>query len=81
MVRKQGRDQAVMKTLRIIRKWMKGLFNLCLTIILIGICVYIDARYIEPKLLWVKEEQITTHKLSSETSLKVVLFSALRRIL
>ncbi|MEE1071175.1 MAG: metallophosphoesterase [Cellulosilyticum sp.] len=56
-------------------KLMKGIFNLILTIILIGVCIYIDARYIEPKLIWVKEETITTEKISSNTKLKVVLFN------
>ena len=42
---------------------MKGIFNLILTIILIGVCIYIDARYIEPKLIWVKEETITTENI------------------
>ena len=43
-------------------KLMKGIFNLILTIILIGVCIYIDARYIEPKLIWAKEETIITEK-------------------
>ena len=56
-------------------KLIKGMINLILTLILIGVCIYIDARYIEPKLLWVKEEQVITQKLSSNTQLKVVLFN------
>ena len=56
-------------------KLMKGIFNLILTIILIGVCIYIDARYIEPKLIWAKEETIITEKISVNTQLKVVLFN------
>ena len=42
---------------------------------LIVICTYIDARYIEPRMIWIKEETIETHKLSSETKLRVALFN------
>ena len=56
-------------------KLMKGIFNLILTIILIGVCIYIDARYIEPKLIWAKEETIITEKISVNTQLKVGLFN------
>ncbi len=45
------------------------------TIALIGLCVFVDARYIEPKLLKVKEQRITTHKLTLEEPLKIVQFS------
>lgn len=45
------------------------------TIILIGICAYIDARYIEPKLLIVKEQSIVTDKLVLSKPLRVVQFS------
>lgn len=45
------------------------------TLMLIIICVYVDAHYIEPKLLIVKEEKIETHKLSQVSSAKVVLFN------
>lgn len=45
------------------------------TVALIGLCVFVDARYIEPKLLKVKEQRITTHKLTLEEPLKVVQFS------
>lgn len=46
-----------------------------MTILLIGVGVYIDARYIEPKLLKVKEETIQTNKWGSSSQLKVVLFN------
>ena len=56
-------------------KLIKGIFSIGLTLGLIGIAIYIDARYIEPKLLWEKEETLQTSKLSHTTKLKVVLFS------
>lgn len=45
------------------------------TILLIGVCVFIEARYIEPKLLKVKEQEIITSKLTLNKPLKIVQFS------
>lgn len=61
--------------LRAIVKIIKTLIGVIFTIILIGICAYVDARYIEPKLLTVKEQEITTDKLSLTQPLRVVHFS------
>lgn len=54
---------------------IKTLFRLFFTLLLIGIGLYIDARFIEPKLLFVKEQPISTDKWSSEVSLQIALFS------
>ncbi|MBP3887446.1 MAG: metallophosphoesterase [Cellulosilyticum sp.] len=65
----------MIKIFRWIGRLLKGIVNLCLTLILIVVCIYVDARYIEPKLLWVKEEQVATGKLAAGTQVKVVLFN------
>lgn len=49
--------------------------EIIVTLGLIGICVFIEARYIEPKLLTVKEQKITTNQLTLEKPLRVVQFS------
>lgn len=54
---------------------MRRIFSFLVSLILIGVCLFIDARYIEPKLLTLKEETIETSKLSPNTELKVVLFN------
>ena len=46
-----------------------------LTLLLIGICIFTDVRYIEPKLLTVKEQEIITNKLILKEPLKFVQFS------
>lgn len=60
---------------RILWRIIKGILGVIFTIILIGVCVFIDARYIEPKLLTVKEQEIMTSKLRLSKPLKVVQFS------
>lgn len=54
---------------------IKGMLGVIFTIILLGICAFVDARYIEPKLLMVKEQEIITSKLTLNTPLKIVQFS------
>lgn len=65
--------------MRAIFRWLgkliRAVFSLFFTFILIGVGIYIDARYIEPKLLCVKEEAVTTSKWADNTSVKVVLFN------
>lgn len=58
-----------------ILKLTKLILEVIFTLILIGICVFVDARYIEPKLLVVKEQKIVTKKLTQEEPLRVVQFS------
>lgn len=58
-----------------LRKLIGGIMGLCFTLMLIVICLYVDARYIEPKLLFVKEETIETNKLDETNKVKVVLFN------
>lgn len=60
---------------RAVGKLIKTILGVIFTIILIGICIYIDARYIEPKLLVVKEQKIVTSKLMLNEPLRVVQFS------
>ena len=60
---------------QIVGRLMKVMVEVIFTIALIGLCVFVDARYIEPKLLKVKEQRITTHKLTLEEPLKIVQFS------
>lgn len=54
---------------------MKKLINLGLILALIGTGVYIDARYIEPKVIDIKRMNIETETLSKGTQLKIALFS------
>lgn len=54
---------------------IKGIFRIIFTLILIGLGIFIDARYIEPKLLTVKEQEIITNKLILKEPLKIVQFS------
>jgi len=49
--------------------------RLGITIILIAACIFVDARYIEPKLMITKEEKLSTNKLVSASQLKIVQFS------
>ncbi|MBE6024656.1 MAG: metallophosphoesterase [Cellulosilyticum sp.] len=56
-------------------KFIRFIFRLGFTLALIIICVYVDARYIEPKVIWIKEEVIPTEKLSNGSKMKVVLFN------
>ncbi len=60
---------------QIVGRLIKVMVEVIFTIALIGLCVFVDARYIEPKLLKVKEQRITTHKLTLEEPLKIVQFS------
>lgn len=60
---------------KIVSRLIKVIVEVIFTIILIGICIFVDARYIEPKLLIVKEQRITTNKLTLEEPLRVVQFS------
>lgn len=54
---------------------MKKLINLGLILVLMGTGVYIDARYIEPKVVDIKKIKIETKALSEKTHLKIALFS------
>ena len=45
------------------------------TLLLIGCCLWVDARYIEPKRLIVKQETVQTNKLTSDVKLNIVLFN------
>lgn len=60
---------------QIVGRLIKVMVEVIFTIALIGLCVFVDARYIEPKLLKVKEQRIITHKLTLEEPLKIVQFS------
>lgn len=54
---------------------IKLLFRLAVTLGLIAVCIYIDARYIEPKLLKNEKVTITTDKIKLDSPLKIVQFS------
>lgn len=54
---------------------IKLLFRLAVTLGLIAVCVYIDARYIEPKLLKCEKVTITTDKIKLDQPLKIIQFS------
>lgn len=54
---------------------LKKLVNLGLILALLGTGVYIDARYIEPKVVDLKKIKIETGALSKDTRLKMVLFN------
>lgn len=58
-----------------ISKLIRFALRLCLTAILVAACIFVDARYIEPKLLKTNEISLETEKLSKNTTLKVVQFS------
>ena len=60
---------------RVLWKIIKGILGVIVTIILLGVCAFIDARYIEPKLLTVKNQEVITHKLTLDAPLKIVQFS------
>lgn len=61
---------------------MKGIFSIIrfflglgVTLVLIMACLFVDARFIEPKLLTTDKISIKTHQLASENKLKIVQFS------
>lgn len=60
---------------RILWRIIKGVVGMIFTFILLGVCIFIDARYIEPKLLMVKKQEIITSKLALNEPLKIVQFS------
>ena len=60
---------------RVIGRIIKGMLGVGFTIILLGIGIFIYARFIEPQLLTVKEQEMITHKLTLNTPLKIVQFS------
>ena len=59
----------------VLRRIIRGVLGVIFTIILLAVCVFIDARYIEPKLLMVKKQEIITNKLTLNEPLKIVQFS------
>lgn len=60
---------------RVLWRIIKGIVGVIVTFMLLGVCVFIDARYIEPKLLMVKKQEIITSKLTLNEPLKIVQFS------
>ena len=60
---------------RVLWRIIKGIVGVIVTFILLGVCIFIDARYIEPKLLMVKKQEIITSKLTLNEPLKIVQFS------
>lgn len=56
-------------------RFIKAIFRLGFTLILIGICLFIDARYIEPKVLTVKDLVVTTPKWTGKKPIRMVLFN------
>ena len=60
---------------RVLWRIIKGILGVVFTLILLGVCVFIDARYIEPKLLMVRKQEIITSKLALNEPLKIVQFS------
>ena len=57
------------------RRLGRKLLKRCITIILVAIIIYIDARYIEPKLLVIDEEEVVTNIIPIDGELKIVQFS------
>lgn len=58
-----------------IKKVIAFMMSLLLTAALICGCCYVDARYIEPRLLFKEEVTLTTHKLQLKEPLRIVQFS------
>ena len=61
--------------IKIIKKVIAFIMSLIVTVVLIAVCFYVDARYIEPHLLCKEEVTLTTDKLQLKEALRIVQFS------
>ncbi len=66
----------LLKLVKAVIRFVRWVLSFCMTLVLIAIGIYIYARYIEPELLTVKQQVLTTQSIQlSQEPLKVVQFS------
>lgn len=64
-----------MQVMRGVMRFLRMVIRLFVTLGLVAACLYVDARYIEPKLLKIETVTLTTDKLHLTQPLKIVQFS------
>lgn len=65
----------MMQVMRGVMRFLRMVIRLFVTLGLVAACLYVDARYIEPKLLKIETVTLTTDKLHLTQPLKIVQFS------